>query len=51
VRLLTPSGWLWTENRFCFNGLRWYGVFRDLSKTKRAEVRCTYCVRVLLPST
>jgi hypothetical protein len=39
VRLRTRDGFLWMENRFCFNGLRWYGVFRDLSKSKKTEAR------------
>jgi hypothetical protein len=39
VRVRTRDGWLWTENRFCFNGMRWYGVFRDLSKAKKTEAR------------
>ncbi len=43
VRVKTRDGWQWFENRFCFNGLRWYAVFRDASKAKKTEVRAA-CV-------
>ena len=38
VQMRTPTGWCWFRNDFCVNGCRWFGVLRDVSKSKQTEI-------------
>jgi hypothetical protein len=41
MRMLATDGGapMWVENKATFSGVRWYGVWRDVSAAKKAEVR------------
>ncbi len=41
MRMLATDGGapMWVENKVTFSGVRWYGVWRDVSAAKKAEVR------------
>ncbi len=35
----SAGGYVWVDSRFCFDGTRFYAVWRDISGAKKAEVR------------
>jgi hypothetical protein len=39
-------GYFWVEVNFCFSGTRFYSTWRDISATKKAEVRALLIARL-----
>jgi hypothetical protein len=49
MRMRTSTGsYIWIDSRFCFFGSRFAAVWRDISGTKKAEVRARWRHRVAL---